>query len=287
MDQQNILDTLTAKYNSLTKSAKKIADYIFANALEAQYMSITSLGEECGVGEATISRFCRTLGFTGYNDFKLALAKASGSSPPDDDSVGLSGKISAQDTITDMARKLYHTNVTAIGQTLSLIREESIAEAVQYMARAQRVFCFGQGGSMVIAMEMWARFSTAAPQFQCIEDSHMQAMAASLCSVNDVIVLFSYSGATRDMLDVLRPARARGAKIILLTHFEKSPAAAFADVILLCGSKEGPLQPGSVAAKMGFLFLIDVLFTEYCRANAPFTAANRETTASAISNKLL
>lgn len=79
-----------------------------------------------------------------------------------------------------------------------------------------------------------------------------------------MILFFSYSGATKDMLDVLRPARRRGAKIILVTHFAKSPAAAMADVTLLCGSKEGPLQSGSVAAKMGLLFIIDVLFNEYC-----------------------
>ncbi|MEG0769697.1 MAG: MurR/RpiR family transcriptional regulator [Ruthenibacterium sp.] len=287
MEQPDILAALTAEYNSLTKSAKKIADYIFANATEAQYMSITTMAEECGVADATISRFCRTLGFSGYNDFKLALAKASGASVSDGDDMGLCGKVLPQDSITDMCRKLYATDVAAIGQTLSLVREDSVARAVQYMARAQRVFCFGQGGSLVIAMEMWARFLTAAPQFQCIEDAHMQAMAASLCTVNDVIVFFSYSGATKDMLDVLRPARARGAKIILVTHFEKSPAAAYADVTLLCGSKEGPLQSGSVAAKMSFLFLIDILFAEYCRTQEAFTGANREATTNAVSGKLL
>ena len=116
---------------------------------------------------------------------------------------------------------------------------------------------------------------------------YMQAMAAALSTPDDVILFFSYSGATKDMLDVLRPARRRGAKIILVTHFAKSPAAAMADVTLLCGSKEGPLQSGSVAAKMGLLFIIDVLFNEYCRTNPALTEANREATAGAISAKLL
>ena len=64
----------------------------------------------------------------------------------------------------------------------------------------------------------------------------MQAMAAALSTPDDVILFFSYSGATKDMLDVLRPARRRGAKIILVTHFAKSPAAAMADVTLLGGA---------------------------------------------------
>ena len=90
MEYKDVLDTMTGEYNNLTKSGRKAADYIFAHRVEAQYMSITALAEECGVAEATISRFCRTLGFSGYNDFKLALAKASGA-PAADDEVGIYG----------------------------------------------------------------------------------------------------------------------------------------------------------------------------------------------------
>ena len=76
----------------------------------------------------------------------------------------------------------------------------------------------------------------------------------------------------------------RGRRALLLGY---EAAAALADVILLCGSKEGPLQSGSVAAKMGLLFIIDVLFNEYCRTHITLTEANREATAAAISAKLL
>ena len=162
MEYKDVLDTMTGEYNNLTKSGRKAADYIFAHRVEAQYMSITALAEECGVAEATISRFCRTLGFSGYNDFKLALAKASGA-PAADDEVGIYGKVLPEDSITDRCKKLYATNVAAIDQTLAQIDEENVGRAVKYLSAAQRVYCFGQGGSLVIAMEAWARFITAAP----------------------------------------------------------------------------------------------------------------------------
>ena len=54
-------------------------------------------------------------------------------------------------------------------------------------------------------------------------------------------------------------------RTILVTHFPKSPAAGYANVILQCGANEGPLQLGSVPARMAQLFLIDTLFTEVCR----------------------
>lgn len=131
------------------------------------------------------------------------------------------------------------------------------------------------------------RFLTVSPNFQYIEDNHLQAMSASLLGVQDVIVFISYSGSTRDMMDVLRPAHARGTKIIVITRSAKSPVSAFADVILLCGSKEGPAQFGSVAAKMAQLLLIDILFNQYCRCEPEFTLRNREQTANSIAGKLL
>ena len=285
METKNALERMSNAYHRLTRSGRKIADYILAHRTEAQYMSITALAEECGVADATVSRFCRTLGFDGYNDFKLALAKAVG--VPAGEQPGVHGQILPEDSITELGRKLYAADTAAIAQTLALMDEDAVRRAVELLSAARRVYCFGQGGSMVMAMEAWARFATVAAQFQCIQDSHMQAMAASLADEQDVILYISYSGSTKDMMDVLRLARERGVKIVLVTHFAKSPAASESDVVLLCGSKEGPLQSGSVAAKMALLFVIDILFHEYCRANPELTDINRETTANALANKLL
>ena len=63
----NILELITEQYHSLTRSSRKLADYILANTHDSQYMSISSLAENCGVSEASITRFCRSLGLSGYN----------------------------------------------------------------------------------------------------------------------------------------------------------------------------------------------------------------------------
>jgi len=285
MQEQNVLRRMESSQDSMTKSEKKIAALILKNPQEAQYMSISTLAETCRVAEATVSRFCKTLGYDGYNDFKLALAKTDGNTASE---LGLAtGSVTAADPVEEAAQKLFSVEIGAIRETLGLLNGAAITEAVRYLSGAQRVFCFGQGGSGIMAAEAYTRFSQVAPSFQWIQDSHLQAMAVSLCTVNDVILFFSYSGATTDICDLLRMAKAHGAKVILITHFEKCPATAYADVVLLCGSKETPLQTGSVAAKMGQLFLIDLLCTEYCLANPDFSNKNCGATAAAVASKLL
>ena len=140
---------------------------------------------------------------------------------------------------------------------------------------------------MVMAMEAWARFSTAAPNFIHISDSHMQASAVSLADSKDALLFFSYSGSTKDMCDTLSIASQRGVPVILVTHFPKSAGAEFATVVLQCGCNESPLQSGSVAAKVGQLFLIDCMFYGFCCHKPEARSAARSATAHAIANKLL
>lgn len=282
----NILDSITEQYHSLTRSGKKLADYIFTHTADTQYLSITSLAENCGVSEATITRFCRGLGLSGYNDFKLALAKTEHITDLGDPT-GSAEPITSEDSIDTMCHKIHASNIVSLNETLELLDEKSLNQAVRLLAEANHVYCFGQGGSMVMAMEAWARFSTASSNFIHIEDSHMQAIATSLASPEDVILFFSYSGSTRDMEDIMNIAQERQIPIILITHFPKSRAAEFATVVLLCGYNESPLQSGSIAAKIGQMFLIDCLFYGYCRQNPELRAAARSATAQAIANKLL
>ena len=281
----NILESITAQYHSLTRSGKKLADYIFAHTGEAQYFSISTLAENSGVSEASITRFCHGLGLAGYNDFKLALAKTDHVTDMGELSDSPQG-IASEDSLNTIFQKIHKASVLSLNETLELLDEDAINKAVDLLVQADRVFCFGNGGSMVMAMEAWAR-STATSRFVHVSDSHMQIMNTALATSRDVLLVFSYSGSTKDMEDTLQIAREHGVSIILVTHYPNSRAAQFADVVLLCGYNEGPLQSGSIPAKVGQLLLIDCLFYGFCRRNPEASAAARSATAEAVARKML
>ncbi len=282
----SILDAITEQYQSLTRSGKKLADYIFANHHVASYLSISTLSEKSGVSEATITRFCRNLGLSGYNAFKLALAKSDNVSDLGDPT-DTPETISSEDSMQNIFQKLHSSNIIALTETFELLDAAQLEQAADLLSNADRVYCLGQGGSMVMAMEAWARFSTATSRFVHIEDAHMQIMHISLATERDVVLFFSYSGSTKDMEDIMSLAKQRGVPIILVTHFRRSRAAEFADVILLCGYNESPLSSGSVAAKVGQLFLIECLFYCFCKRNPELYSATRAATAEAITRKML
>ena len=113
----------------------------------------------------------------------------------------------------------------------------------------------------------------------------MQAIAASHLTARDVVLYFSYSGSTEELLKNLKIIRDRRAVAILVTRFPKSPGAAYADVVLQCGALEGPLQGGAVAARVAQLYLMDVLFHEVCRRDVQGSAETREAVAEVLSDK--
>ena len=279
---RNLSERISDEYYQLTTAERKVADYVVTHQRDTQFMSISDLAEACGVAEATVSRFCRRLKYKGYNAFKLAVANSAAQHPGE---LFLSGEISVDDNVPDMCQKLYSAEMDALSQTLALIRPEKILAAADVLSAARRVLCMGQGGSMIMAEEAAHLFSTAMPGFTPVSDSHLQVIAAATLTPEDAVLFFSYSGATRELLDLLSVVRERRAKIILVTHFPKSPAAGFADVILQCGANEGPLQLGSVPARMAQLFLVDVLFTEVCRRNEDSAKEVRRRVADALSAK--
>lgn len=290
MFSTDILTCIGERYSKLTKSEKKVAEYILKNGRETQFLSISLLAEACGVADGTIFRFCKALGYKGYNELKLALAKSSGKAErllDEDGDVDIYSSITLEDDITTTSKKLAAMYSAAVEQTCTLLDFSQVKKAATLLHGAQRIYCLGQGGSMILAKEALARFITVSNRFVAIEETHMQVMNSALLGPEDAIWFFSYSGSTRDMLDILGPAHERGAKIILVTRFVRSPAAQFADLVLVCGSNESPMQSGAMVTKVAQLFVIDMVFQEYLRVSPEDTELNLSATAEAIAKRLL
>lgn len=282
----HVINQINAHYDTFTPSYRKIADYVKKHCNEAQYLSISGLADECKVAEATLFRFCKALGFSGYNEFRLALAHSSAQSDVSRTYLAY-GRINIEDSVEEMCRKLYTANINSMQETLSFLNPDTITRAGTLLLNARKVFCFGQGSSLIVAMEAWSRFLTISSKFFTIQDSHMQIMAASLLEEQDVILFVSYSGSTLDAQNLLPRAKERGAKVILITHFQDSAAAQYADEVLVCGGYEAPLQSGSIAAKMAMLFIVDVLVNEFSRRDAENSMKNKDLTCEALASRHL
>ena len=278
----NFWELLQQRQGQLTRSGHAVADYLLQHADEAQYLSISSLARECNVAEATVFRFCRALGFDGYHEMRIALAQANATGTMSSQRE-LQPGASTETLFEHASARLF----TAINGTQNALSAEAVDEAARMLREAKQVFCFGQGGSMLLANDICARFASLSPKFRTSGDSHLQLLTASLMNEADVVLFVSYSGATRDMMETLRTAKAAGAKIILLTHYEDSPGASLADVVLRCGAQESPLDSGSIPIKVAVLYVGEVLVLRYILDSPEQASTAQELTSEVLTLKML
>jgi len=278
----NFWELLQQRQGQLTRSGHAVADYLLQHADEAQYLSISSLARECNVAEATVFRFCRALGFDGYHEMRIALAQANATGTMSSQRE-LQPGASTETLFEHASARLF----TAINGTQNALSAEAVDEAARMLREAKQVFCFGQGGSMLLANDICARFASLSTKFRTSGDSHLQLLTGSLMNEADVVLFVSYSGATRDMMETLRTAKAAGAKIILLTHYEDSPGASLADVVLRCGAQESPLDSGSIPIKVAVLYVGEVLVLRYILDSPEQANTAQELTSEVLTLKML
>lgn len=282
MPEYDVFEMINQVFFDLTKAEKRIAGFVLENRREPQYMSISELAEACQVAEATLTRFCRKLGLKGFNAFKLALAKAESQRL-----TGASKAEGAKDDLISLMTEIANQNCEAVHQTLSECDPRMVKTASELIYGARRVFCMGQGGSSILAHEAYSLFLTVTPKFSVVADAHLQSMTAALLDEKDLILYFSYSGATRDLMDLLALTEKTGTPIVLVSRFPMSPGARKATVVLKCGSNETPLRSGSVPARMAQLYIIDLLYQIYLEKDRENNHRALEESIDALSSKLL
>ncbi len=263
MPEKDLFHRLTLKYYYLTKSEKRVADFIIANKHNAQYMSITELAEACGVADSTITRFCSKIQCNGFNGFKIELVSSSANRHILSDQ----NELYAKDDIRNFFEEVKNMHIETINESLSLVEPDEITKSVELLSNAGTVLCVGQGASMIMAQEAAHLFSTVRGNVVAMLDSHIQTTVASNLNPNDIVLFFSYSGSTRELLEMIELNKSNNVKTILITRYPQSVGAIQADIVLQCGSVQSPHHMGSVAAKIAQLFILDLLFLEYNRRN--------------------
>jgi len=269
------------RYNQLTRAEKKVADYVLGNVDKVLFMSITDLAEACGVAEASVHRFCRDMGAKGYQEFKMKLSLDQQDRGREENS-----REETPETQSPFFESILKSHLDAIRETYALLDPDEVNRVVKMMTEAKSIHFFGIGDSLLAAEEARNKFLRITPKVITITDPHMQAIAAAMCTKDDLMFFISYSGSTRDNVYVAKIAKACGARIVVITRFLKSPLTEFADAVLICGSKEGPLEGGSMGAKMSQLHIIDILFQTYFTKTKRQSRENNRKTAQAVADKL-
>lgn len=246
---------IKASYTSFREKEKKIADYILEHPEEIIHSTISQVADNLDVAEATVFRFCKKIGFKGYQAMKIALASEVVTGMKD-----IHETIQEGDDEKQVAEKVFRSNIVTLEDTLSVMDGESFKKAVQLLLNANRVEFYGNGGSGVIAMDAHHKFMRTGIPTIAYSDSHFQVMSASQLTEKDLVVLISHTGTNRDILHALEVAKEQGVPTIGITTLAKSPLSEGVDVPLYTVSKETDFRSEALSSRLAQLSIIDALY---------------------------
>ncbi|WP_439243361.1 MurR/RpiR family transcriptional regulator [Lonepinella sp. BR2474] len=280
-DGRKILDTIGALQNSLTKTEKRIAEQILATPELLAQSSLSEIARTLSVGEATFIRFCRSLGFKGFSDFKLdfAIEIATQSQQP---VALLDTNIGPKDKPRQIATKLQNVINRVVGETINLLDFDELNKVVKAMRQAKRIFLFGVGSSGVIANGAKNKLMRIGFQVDAENNNHFMYMQASLMRKGDVVIGISHSGTSPETTKALEIAKEAGAVTVAITHNLRSPITKVSDYVLNNGNRQGQLQGDSVGTQITQLFVLDLIYALLVQAEQEKATQSKQKTVDVI-----
>lgn len=248
-----LLARIAALRESLSPAEARVADVILAAPAWVMQSTLSAVATRASVSDPTVIRFCRSLGLDGYQTFKLRLAHslASGAS-------FLHRDIAASDSPADLATKVFERAARTLRDVAGQLMPARLDEAIDLLARARRIECYGLGSSGIVAEDARHKFFRLGLNAVSYSDPHVHGMAATMLRAGDVVVAISSTGRTIDLISSIDIAREAGASVIGIAP-PGSPLSQHCNVPLEFSVDEDTDVYTPMTTRLAQLTLIDVL----------------------------
>lgn len=270
---ENAMARIRAALPQMSRTGTQIAELVMARPRDVVGMSITELAESAGVSEGSVINFSRAIGLSGFQQLKLSLAQETVQPIQ-----FIHEDLDKSDPPATVCRKVFHSGIQALSDTLSVLDPAAMAKAVDTIRNARRVEIYGIGSSAPVAEDAHYRMLRIGLDARVVIDSHVQAISASRCTPDVAVLTISHSGATNETISSTRLAREAGARTIVITNFGRSPIQAYAEVVLFTMARETRFRTEAMTSRIAQLCVIDALISSLALADYErSTAALQET----------
>ena len=276
-----VLARVRAQLPEFTGALRRVAVRVLADPAAAARATIVELAERSGTSPATVTRFCRALGFEGYAELRLGIAGETGRAARAAGwSVDIGREIQPSDPLDRVLGQVMAADTRAMHDTVALLDLAQVATAADAIARAARTDIYGASGSALVGAELQLSLHRIGVAAWAWADVHSGLASAAVLAPGDVAVGISHSGQTRETIEMLAEAGSRGATTVALTSFPRSPLAEVADLVLATATQATTFRPDALSARHPQLVVLDLLYIAVAqrthqRAHAAFQRTAR------------
>ncbi|QEY26531.1 SIS domain-containing protein [Neisseria zalophi] len=249
-----MLSKISESLSELSGAERKVAESALAEPKWFVHAAVAEIAERASVSQPTVIRFCRSLGYKGLPEFKLALSASIGH----DGMPYVHEELNADDNMGVVVEKVLGNAAASLLGARRFLKEADLERAVTMLSRARRIEFYGMGNSGIVAQDAQHKFFRFGISTVAYVDTHIQLMAAAVLSKEDVLVVISNSGSSIELLDAVSVAKENGASIIAITRPD-SPLAQLTDCVLSISSSENSELYTPMISRLLQLAVIDIL----------------------------
>ena len=191
-----------------SKTEKKIAQYVILHPEETLSSSVDDLARATGTSGATVVRFCRTIGFRGFMDFKYQMERSVLYVVENEQ------QLMQEDNIATIKNKVIGYEISLLEEFRSSLDDMALDRTCNALIKADRVLIFAEGGSASMADYAKISFIHIGIYCQVEVDATLQMMAAEYVTEKDVVIGMTHSGRITNTIDALSAAQRRGATTV-------------------------------------------------------------------------
>lgn len=253
----NIKLRIRERYNQMSKAEKRISDFVLANAGPCLCMTAVTIAGNSKVSSASVIRYVQKLGFEGLEGFKLALASANSH---DNEWKMVDPIISKDDDLDGLCKKMEVLAETSFKDFFYQLDKETLAKAIESIKKARRIYVLGIGTSMLPAYDLFHKLKRADFNANFYFDSNMLVEFFNYIDDRDVVIAFSYSGQSKEVLYPCEIASEQKAQVIAVTRNHPSRLQDIADICLFVPDKEAVMRIGAFTSLHTSIMMEDLLY---------------------------
>lgn len=240
----------------LSKTEDKIADYILQYRKEILDDTTQSLADKIPTSAAAIIRFSKKIGYSGFSALKLDLAQ----DIHIDDPQNLMDLINEKDNLSSIIKKAKMANQNMVENTYSMISDSTLEHVITAMQNARHIHLMGAGGSGIVCRDFKMKLLRLGFIVSYEEDPHVRLSSMSSLNEEDVVIAFSYSGETSNIVKTAQYALTRNAKVISVTQIGKNALQKVSDFVIHIPIEEQELRFGAITSRSSSLIITDLLY---------------------------
>lgn len=256
-DNPSVLGGICSSYDNFFEAEKKIADCIMEQKDAVVDMTVAELADASGTSDATVSRFCRRLGFKSFQSLKMALAKEV--MEERQKAVQVSNDIDRRDKAQSF-QNILANKITELTETIHMMDEEVLENVLQRLESADMVQIAAVGNTIPVAMD--CAFKLNQLGIRAVAGSIWEGEAARAFNLtsSDVLLLISNSGTSKRLYSLAKGAKENGAALIIITNNEQSPLAKLCDYVLVTATREKLLTGEFWFSRITAMMVVEVIY---------------------------